>query len=100
MVPDVPGRGYDERGAAKVQRSKVPSTTLLKCLPIRVFQWMDGPFEKSIWGIKLYFRFGESGSVDMVLTEQVRPGLRKILDICELKDIYNMDETGLFIVCR
>ena len=31
---------------------------------------MAGPFEKSIWGIKLYRRFGENGSVDMVLIEQ------------------------------
>uniref|UniRef100_M4C576 Uncharacterized protein n=1 Tax=Hyaloperonospora arabidopsidis (strain Emoy2) TaxID=559515 RepID=M4C576_HYAAE len=53
MVPDVPGRGCDGQGAAKVQRSIASSTTLLKCLPIRVFQWIAGPFEKSIWGIKL-----------------------------------------------
>ena len=35
---------------------------------------------ESRYGIKSHRRFGESGSVDMVLIEQARPGLREILD--------------------
>ena len=60
--------------------------------------WLD--YFKSQYGIESYGRFGESGSVDIVSIEQARPGLREILNKYELKDIYNIDETGLFIVCR
>ena len=47
--PDVPGRSCNEPGAAQVQRSILPSTTLPRCLPTRVFQRMTGLFQKSIW---------------------------------------------------
>ncbi|KAI1000392.1 hypothetical protein K3495_g7803 [Podosphaera aphanis] len=64
-----------------------------------------GPFEfsngwldrfKARYSIKSFRRFGESGSVDMVLIEEALPGLRAVLNKYEWKDIYNMDETGLF----
>ena len=60
--------------------------------------WLDR--FKSRYGIILYCRFGESSSVDMVLIEQARPSLRRFFDKYALKDIYNMYETGLLIVCR
>lgn len=64
-----------------------------------------GPFEfsngwldrfKARYSIKSFRRFGESGSADMALVEEVLPGLRAVLNKYEWKDIYNMDETGLF----
>lgn len=56
--------------------------------------WLDGFKNRN--GIRDRRRHGESGEVDMVLVESERPNLKKILDTYELKDIYNMDETGLF----
>lgn len=47
-------------------------------------------------GIKSFRRFGESGSVDMVIVENALPSIRQALDKYEWKDIYNMDEIGLF----
>ena len=64
-----------------------------------------GPFEfsndwlnrfKAGYSIKSFLRFGESGSVDMALIEEVLSGLRNFLNKYEWKDIYNMDKTGLF----
>ncbi|XP_022893755.1 CENP-B homolog protein 2-like [Olea europaea var. sylvestris] len=51
---------------------------------------------KARYGIKSYRRFGESGSVIMENIENALPGIRSKLDQFQLKDIYNMDETGLF----
>jgi hypothetical protein len=46
--------------------------------------------------IKSFRRFGESGSVDMNVVNLAVPGIRQLLDQYAWKDIYNMDETGLF----
>jgi hypothetical protein len=47
-------------------------------------------------GMKSFRRFGESGSVDMNAVNLALPGIRQLLDQYAWKDIYNMDETGLF----
>ncbi|XP_055806878.1 CENP-B homolog protein 2-like [Solanum dulcamara] len=51
---------------------------------------------KSRYGIKSYRRFGENSSVIMENIENELPSIRSKLDQFELKDIYNMDKTGLF----
>ncbi|KAL6517538.1 hypothetical protein OROMI_033239 [Orobanche minor] len=51
---------------------------------------------KAKYSIKSYRRFGESGSVNMEDIENALPAIRSKLDQFQLKDIYNMDETGLF----
>ena len=51
---------------------------------------------KTRHGIKQYRTVGESGSVCLQTLEQRLPGLRAMLDRYSWKDIYNMDETGLF----
>ena len=63
-----------------------------------VFEFSNGWLEsfKERHGIKSFRRFGESGSVDMTLIEKSLPDIRETLDKYEWKDIYNMDETGLF----
>ncbi|XP_022851306.1 CENP-B homolog protein 2-like, partial [Olea europaea var. sylvestris] len=62
------------------------------------FSFSSGWLErfKARYGIKSYRRFGESGSVIMENIENALPGIRSKLDQFQLKDIYNMDETGLF----
>ncbi|XP_074359320.1 CENP-B homolog protein 2-like [Apium graveolens] len=62
------------------------------------FSFSSGWLErfKARYGIKSYRRFGESGSVMMENIENALPGIRSKLDQFQLKDIYNMDETGLF----
>ncbi|MBA0668039.1 hypothetical protein Goklo_001017 [Gossypium klotzschianum] len=52
--------------------------------------------EKTRHGIKPYRRFGESGLVVMENIKDVLPQTRAKLEIFYWKDIYNMDETGLF----
>lgn len=47
-------------------------------------------------GIKQYRTVGESGSVNLQTLEDRLPGVRAMLDRYAWKDIYNMDETGLF----
>ena len=56
--------------------------------------WLDR--FKRRHNIKSFRRFGESGSVDMQRIEEALPRLRAELDQFEWRDIYNMDETGLF----
>ncbi|KAK3211989.1 hypothetical protein Dsin_016695 [Dipteronia sinensis] len=51
---------------------------------------------KSHHGIKSFRRFGENGTVDTQAVEEAIPNLYDILDQYDWKDIYNMDETGLF----
>ncbi|MBA0874231.1 hypothetical protein Goshw_013805 [Gossypium schwendimanii] len=51
---------------------------------------------KTRHGIKPYRRFGESGLVVMENIKDVLPQTRAKLEIFYWKDIYNMDETGLF----
>ncbi|KAL6498035.1 hypothetical protein OROGR_028432 [Orobanche gracilis] len=48
------------------------------------------------WLERFKQRHGESGTVDMQAVEDAIPTLRNVLDKYEWKDIYNMDETGLF----
>jgi hypothetical protein len=56
--------------------------------------WLDG--FKRRHGIKDRRRYGESGDVDMDLVENECPKIKAILDRFHWRDIYNMDETGLF----
>ncbi len=51
---------------------------------------------KNRHGIKSFRRFGESGSANVIAIEEALPELRSKLDNYVWKDIYNMDETGLF----
>ena len=62
------------------------------------FEFSNGWLErfKARFAIKSYRRFGESGSVNMMVIENALPAIRELLDQYEWKDIYNMDETGLF----
>ncbi len=46
--------------------------------------------------IKSYRRFGEFGSANMAVIEESLPQIRLTLDQYERRDIYNMDEIGLF----
>ncbi|XP_022851530.1 CENP-B homolog protein 2-like [Olea europaea var. sylvestris] len=64
------------------------------------FSFSSGWLErfKARYGIKFYQCFGESGSVIMENIENALPGIRSKLDQFQLKDSYNMEETGLF--CR
>jgi hypothetical protein len=62
------------------------------------FEFSNGWLEtfKVRHGICSFRRFGESGSVDMAAIANALPSIRDSLDMYEWKDIYNMDETGLF----
>jgi hypothetical protein len=62
------------------------------------FEFSNGWLEafKNCRGIKSYRRFGESGSTNMAVIEESLPQIRLTLDQYERRDIYNMDETGLF----
>ncbi|KAM3287572.1 hypothetical protein P3S67_021002 [Capsicum chacoense] len=51
---------------------------------------------KSRHGIKQYRRFRESGSVTMEAMESNLQSIREKLDQFAKKDVFNMDETGLF----
>ncbi|KAG5458527.1 MAG: hypothetical protein BJ554DRAFT_1228, partial [Olpidium bornovanus] len=46
--------------------------------------------------IRSFRRFGESGSVDTAFVEEQRQKIKDVIDKFEWRDIYNMDETGLF----
>ena len=56
--------------------------------------WLDG--FKLRHGIREYKRHGESGSADMKAVVEQRPEIARILAVYEYKDIYNMDETGMY----
>ncbi|KAM3319815.1 hypothetical protein P3S67_007015 [Capsicum chacoense] len=62
------------------------------------FHFSQGWLErfKSRHGIKQYLRFGESGSVNMEAMESNLQSIREKLDQFAKKDVFNMDETGLF----
>jgi hypothetical protein len=62
------------------------------------FEFSNGWLEafKIRHGIKKHRRFGESGSVDMTIVVAALPGIRQIFYAYEWRDIYNMDESGLF----
>jgi len=51
---------------------------------------------KTRYGISSFKQHGESGSVDMEQLEKALPEIREKLSQYEWRDIYNMDETGLF----
>ncbi|KAL6498450.1 hypothetical protein OROHE_026718 [Orobanche hederae] len=62
------------------------------------FEFSNGWLEKfkHRHAIQSFRHFGESGSVDMEKIEASLPSIREELDKWDWKDIYNMDETGLF----
>ncbi len=62
------------------------------------FEFSNGWLEafKSRHGIRSYRRFGESGSIDMAAFTNTLLAIRDVLDQYVWKDIYNMDEIGLF----
>jgi hypothetical protein len=62
------------------------------------FEFSSGWLEvfKSRHGIRSYRRFDENGFVDMATLANTLPTIRDVLDQYVWKDIYNMDETGLF----
>jgi hypothetical protein len=62
------------------------------------FKFSSGWLEafKSCHGIRSYLHFGENGSVDMATFANTFPAIRDVLDQYAWKDIYNMDEIGLF----
>ncbi|MFQ6665709.1 hypothetical protein Gotur_032334 [Gossypium turneri] len=51
---------------------------------------------KARHGIKSYRRFGEGGLVVMENIEDASPQIRAKLEYFDWKDIYNIDQTGLF----
>uniref|UniRef100_A0A8C0Z9I1 CENP-B homolog protein 2-like n=1 Tax=Cyanistes caeruleus TaxID=156563 RepID=A0A8C0Z9I1_CYACU len=73
---------------------------LKKMYPIDTpdFHFSQGWLErfKSRHGIKTYRRFGESGSVNMEVVENNLQSIREKLNQFAMKDVFNMDETGLF----
>jgi hypothetical protein len=66
------------------------------------FEFSNGWLEafKNRRNIKSYRRFGESRSANMVVIEESLPQIRLTLDQYEWRDIYNMDETGLFYIMQ
>jgi len=62
------------------------------------FEFSNGWLEafKNRRDIKSYCHFGESGSANMAVIEESLPHICLTLDQYERRDIYNMDETGLF----
>lgn len=62
------------------------------------FEFSNGWLEsfKKRYEIRSFRRFGESGSVNMARVAEELPKLREVLNCFPWKDIYNMDETGLF----
>jgi hypothetical protein len=63
-----------------------------------LFEFSNGWLEafKVRHEIKKHRRFRESDSVDMTTIAAALPGIRQVLDVYEWRDIYNMDESGLF----
>jgi hypothetical protein len=47
-------------------------------------------------GIKSFCRFGESGALDMEVVGAALPNIRAVVDAYAKKDVFNMDETGLY----
>jgi hypothetical protein len=68
----------------------------------RAFELSNGWLEafKNRRDIKSYRRFGESGSTNVAVIEENFSQICLTLDKYERRDIYNMDETGLFTKCR
>ncbi len=62
------------------------------------FEFSNGWLEsfKNRRSIKSYRRFGESGSANMAVIKESLPQIHLTLDQYERRDIYNMDEAGLF----
>ena len=62
------------------------------------FHFSQGWLErfKSRHGIKMHRRFEESGSVDVDVVERSLESIREKLNQFSMKDVFNMDETGLF----
>ena len=97
-VMDLSGELYKEKGRIFLERLYPDQDT-------NTFQFSNGWLNrfKARYGIKERVRHEESGSVNLEILEQSLPAIREVLDQYEWKDIYNMDETGLFYrlqVCR
>ncbi len=79
---------------------KENAAKILDCLHPghELFEFSNGWLEafKLHHGIKSFRRFGESGFVDMNAVNLALPGICQLLDQYAWKDIYNMDEIGLF----
>jgi len=62
------------------------------------FEFSNGWLEafKVHHGIKKHRRFRESSSVDMTTVTIALPRIRQVLDVYEWRDIYIMDDSGLF----
>ncbi len=92
---------------ANQERANV-SGELVKESATKILDWLylgHEPFEfssgwlevfKSCHGIRSYRRFGENGCVDMAALANTLLAIHDVLDQYAWKDIYNMDETGLF----
>jgi len=46
--------------------------------------------------IKLFRRFGESGALNMEVVGAALPDIHAVVDAYAKKDMFNMDETGLY----
>jgi len=71
---------------------------LKQLYPDKTMSFSNGWLEsfKNRYKIKSYTKHGESGSVDLNNIAEALPLLHQLLNQYEWKDIYNMDETGLF----
>ncbi|GJY22473.1 hypothetical protein Tco_0396131, partial [Tanacetum coccineum] len=58
------------------------------------FYWLGLESQSMIWRLKNFWRFGESGSVEMEGMEDKLKSIRDKVDQFEMKDIFNMDETA------
>ncbi len=93
-------RANQERANVSGELVRKKATKILDRFYLRhePFKFSSGWLEtfKSCHGIRSYRRFSESGSIDMATLANTLPATREILDQYAWKDIYNMDETGLF----
>jgi len=92
---------------ANQERANV-SSELVRESATKILDWLypgHEPFEfssgwleafKSGHGIRSYRHFGKNGFVDMAALANTLPTIRDVMDQYAWKDIYNIDETGLF----
>ena len=62
------------------------------------FSYSNGWFQgfKDRYGVRQYVKHGDSGGVDLEEVARGREAMKKVTSHYAIKDIYNMDETGLF----
>ncbi len=91
---------YQERIPISGDLIKENAAKILDCLHPghELFECSNGWLEafKLCHEIKSFRGFGESGSIDMNTVNLALSGIYQLLDQYAWKDIYNMDETGLF----